>query len=228
MTENTLIDGSVAIGASDAGIYVGQSRNVVIRNSRAEFNVAGIEIENTIGADVHDNVATNNTGGILVFNMPDLKQPGHDTRVFNNQVVANNTKNFGAEGSAVASVPAGSGVVVNSNDNVEIFDNTIGGNNTANVLISSYSACSIPVNESSPRRSTRIPKASSSTATRFRKAAARRIGRRCRRCVRRCSATTGNLPDVVWDGIVNSGQVRRGAVAGCAVDLRRQRRHRTC
>ena len=109
MTQNTLVEGSVAIGASDAGIYVGQSQNVVIRNSRAEFNVAGIEIENTIGADVHDNVATNNTGGILVFNMPDLKQPGHNTRLFNNQVVGNNTKNFGAEGSAVASVPGGLG-----------------------------------------------------------------------------------------------------------------------
>ena len=32
-TENTLIEGAVAIGASDAGIYVGQSRNVVVRNS---------------------------------------------------------------------------------------------------------------------------------------------------------------------------------------------------
>ena len=60
-TENTLIDGAVAIGASDAGIYVGQSRNVIVRNSRAEYNVAGIEIENTIDADVYDNIATNNT-----------------------------------------------------------------------------------------------------------------------------------------------------------------------
>jgi parallel beta-helix repeat protein len=68
-TENTLIEGSVAIGASDAGIYVGQSRNVVVRDNRAEYNVAGIEIENTIGADVYDNLATNNTGGILVFNI---------------------------------------------------------------------------------------------------------------------------------------------------------------
>ncbi|MBL4680929.1 MAG: right-handed parallel beta-helix repeat-containing protein, partial [Pseudomonadales bacterium] len=39
--KNVLIDGSVAIGASDAGIYVGQSDQVVVKNSRAEFNVAG-------------------------------------------------------------------------------------------------------------------------------------------------------------------------------------------
>lgn len=137
-TENTLIEGSVAIGASDAGIYVGQSRNVVVRNSRAERNVAGIEIENTIGADVYDNVATGNTGGILVFNMPNLPQPGYATRVYRNRVEGNNHKNFGHKGTPVASVPAGSGVVINSNDQVEIFDNDIGEHKTANVIISSY------------------------------------------------------------------------------------------
>ncbi len=137
-TENTLIDGSVAIGASDAGIYVGQSRNVIVRNSRAEYNVAGIEIENTVHADVYDNVAVNNTGGILVFNMPDLPQAGHSTRIYNNRISDNNTPNFGVPGSAVAGIPAGSGIVINSNDKVEIFNNTIGNNQTANVLISSY------------------------------------------------------------------------------------------
>lgn len=136
-SENVLLDGNVVIGSSDAGVYVGQSRNVIVRNNRAEWNVAGIEIENTFDADVYDNVATNNTGGILVFNMPDLSQPGARTRVFRNEIVANNTKNFGVPGTAVANIPAGSGVVINSNDAVEIFDNTITGNKTANVIIAS-------------------------------------------------------------------------------------------
>ena len=64
---NVLIDGCVAIGASDAGIYVGQSKNIIVKNSTAEFNVAGIEIENSYYADVYNNTATNNTGGILVL-----------------------------------------------------------------------------------------------------------------------------------------------------------------
>lgn len=136
-TENTLIEGSVAIAASDAGIYVGQSRFVVVRNNLAEFNVAGIEIENTVHADVYKNVAINNTGGILVFNMPDLPQEGHSTRVFDNDITDNNTPNFAPAGTAVAGVPAGSGILVNSNDKVEIFANRIGNNQTANVLISS-------------------------------------------------------------------------------------------
>ena len=60
-SKNVLIDGCIAIGASDAGIYVGQSQNIIVRNSRAEFNVAGIEIENSYFADVYNNIATNNT-----------------------------------------------------------------------------------------------------------------------------------------------------------------------
>lgn len=136
-TRNVLIENSVAIGASDAGIYVGQSRDVIVRNSRAEFNVAGIEIENTVNADVYGNVATNNTGGILVFNMPALSQQGGAIRVFQNKVYRNNTANFGAKGTPVASVPAGSGIVVNSNDDVEIFDNEIRDNATTNIIVSS-------------------------------------------------------------------------------------------
>jgi parallel beta-helix repeat protein len=38
LTKNVLIEDSVAIGASDAGIYVGQSDGVIVRRSRAEAN----------------------------------------------------------------------------------------------------------------------------------------------------------------------------------------------
>ena len=83
---NVLIEDSVVNGASDAGIYVGQSRNIIVRRNRVEFNVAGIEIENSTDADVYENVATNNTGGILVFNLPGPPvQDGRRTRIFNNQ-----------------------------------------------------------------------------------------------------------------------------------------------
>lgn len=136
-TTNVLIEDTVTIGASDAGLYVGQSKDVIVRRNRAEYNVAGIEIENTVNADVYDNVATNNTGGILVFNMPQLQQVGGAVRVYDNEVFANNTENFGHPGTPVASVPAGTGVIVNSNDQVEIFNNEISDNQTGNVIISS-------------------------------------------------------------------------------------------
>ena len=59
-SKNVLIDGCVAIGASDAGIYVGQSQQIIVRNSSAHYNVAGIEIENSYFADVYNNLASHN------------------------------------------------------------------------------------------------------------------------------------------------------------------------
>ena len=139
LCSNVLIDSCVAIGASDAGIYVGQSRRVIVRDSRAERNVAGIEIENTIDADVYDNVATNNAGGLLVFDLPGLQQKaGRNVRLFRNRVFANNHINFATPGSAVSTVPAGTGVMIMATDQVEVFDNDINDNQTGNLALVSY------------------------------------------------------------------------------------------
>ncbi len=202
-TENVLVDGVVAIGASDAGIYVGQSRNVVVKNSRAEYNVAGIEIENTVHADVFDNVARNNTGGVLVFNMPDLPQLGHSTRVFDNDITGNNTANFGAPGSAVAGVPAGTGIIINSNDKVEIFNNRVGDNKTANVLISSAFSAAYSGEREAAADFDPYPEAifiydnsfgDAGSAPDREELEALRVG---------LFGETGSLPDIVWDGIAN-------------------------
>ncbi len=136
---DVLIDGCEAIGASDAGIYVGQSNRVIVRNSRAYRNVAGIEIENTLNADVYDNLAEDNTGGILVFDLPGLIQKkGGNVRVYNNMVKANNYKNYAPKGNTVADVPPGTGILVLATSDVEIFDNTIVNNRTYGVGITSY------------------------------------------------------------------------------------------
>ncbi len=138
-SSNVLIDGSVAIGASDAGIYVGQSSQIIVRNSRAEYNVAGIEIENSTFADVYDNIATNNTGGILVFDLPGLEvQGGQATRVHNNRIFENNTENFAPAGNIVANVPPGTGLLILANDNIEVFENEFTDNNNVNIMIYSY------------------------------------------------------------------------------------------
>jgi parallel beta-helix repeat protein len=138
-SEDILIEDCVVRGASDAGIYVGQSKDIVVRRNRAEFNVAGIEIENSYRADVYDNVATRNTGGILVFDLPGLpQQGGHSIRVFNNSIVQNDTPNFAPKGNIVASVPTGTGVLIMANRNVHVFNNTIADHGTINAMITSY------------------------------------------------------------------------------------------
>tara|TARA_A100001234_G_scaffold109624_1_gene96321 strand:- start:1021 stop:2238 length:1218 start_codon:yes stop_codon:yes gene_type:complete len=138
-SEDVLIDGCIAIGASDAGIYVGQSKNIIVRNSTAQYNVAGIEIENSYYADVYNNLASHNTGGILIFDLPDLpQQGGHHIRVFNNKSINNDTDNFAPEGNIVGEVPRGTGIIVMANSDVEIFNNEMSGNGTVNLSIVSY------------------------------------------------------------------------------------------
>lgn len=139
LCENVLIDSCIAIGASDAGIYVGQSKNIIVRNCEAYQNVAGIEIENSLNAEVYNNKAVGNTGGILVFDLPDLiqKKGGH-VRVYHNLVQNNNLKNFAPKGNIVGNVPKGTGMMVLATSDVEIFDNQILNNQTIGVSVISY------------------------------------------------------------------------------------------
>jgi len=146
--QNVLVEDSVAVGASDAGIYVGQSSHVIVRHNRAENNVAGIEIENSQYADVAENTATGNTGGILVFNLPDLPvQDGKFARVFNNRILSNNTSNFAPKGDIVAKVPTGTGLMIMATNHIEVFKNTIRENHTSNVSIVSYFVTENPIQD---------------------------------------------------------------------------------
>lgn len=137
--KGVMIDGCVAIGASDAGIYVGQSYDVTVRNCTARYNVAGIEIENCVNADVYNNTATENTGGILVFDLPELPlKRGRNIKIHNNTVLMNNHKNFAPKGNIVGQVPPGTGVMVLASENVEIYENKISQNRTASISVVSY------------------------------------------------------------------------------------------
>ena len=199
-SRNILIEDSSSWGASDAGIYVGQSTNIVVRRCHVEQNVAGIEIENSIHADVYDNVATGNTGGILVFNMPNLSQPGHSTRVFRNKVLKNNLGSFAAKGAAVASVPAGSGVVVNSNSQVEIFDNDIADNQTANLIISAYFSTNYYNKPGIDPHYDPYPRAIFIYDNRFSGGGDSPDGLELKTLKVAMFGLNGRFPDIVWDG----------------------------
>jgi parallel beta-helix repeat protein len=138
--KNLLVEDSVAKGAADSGIYVGQSENVVLRRNRVENNVDGFEIENTENVDAYENVATHNTGGMGVFNLPNLpRQGGKHVRVYNNQLVDNNTPNFAPKSlGPIYSLPTGTGMYILAIRDVEVFNNKIQNNNTVNVYIVHY------------------------------------------------------------------------------------------
>ncbi len=197
--QKVLIDNCVAKGASDAGIYVGQSDQVIVKNSLAEYNVAGIEIENTTNAKVHDCIAQNNTGGILVFDLPGLQKQGATTQIFNNKILNNNYKNFAPKGNVVAFVPPGTGVLILAAENVEVFDNEIIENKSFGAAIASYYVTEKPIEDKKynpyPRaiyfhnnvykRSKQMPTLKNPIG----KLAFIKFGRK--------------VPDIVYDGIIN-------------------------
>ena len=199
---DVLIDGCVAIGASDAGIYVGQSKNIIVRNSVAQYNVAGIEIENSYYADVYDNLASHNTGGILVFDLPDLpQQGGRHVRVFRNQVIDNDTDNFAPEGNIVGEVPRGTGIIIQANSDVEVFDNDISGNGTVNVSIVTYS------NETQDENYYPHPRSIQIHGNRFGEGGFDPDIETGELAAILFELSGGNMPDIFWDGILPTSQI---------------------
>lgn len=149
--KNVVIDECIASHSKDAGIYVGQSENIVVKNSLAFGNVAGIEIENSDNAEVFGNTARDNSGGILVFNLPGLpKSDGKGTKIYDNDIINNNHENFatplgeGPNGNTVTMIPPGSGIVLLAAKEVEIFNNRIHNNKTTGVAIASYQVTGFP------------------------------------------------------------------------------------
>jgi len=135
---HVLIEDSEAHGASDAGIYVGQTSDVIVRRTRAEYNVAGFEFENTYRAVFEDNVATNNVGGFLVFDLPGLSQYGEKNIVRNNKSYANNTDNFAPIGNIVGLTPRGTGMLILASDQLEIYGNEVHDNDTVGIAIVNF------------------------------------------------------------------------------------------
>ena len=201
LCERVLIERSVAIGASDAGIYVGQSRDAIVRDNRLEYNVVGIEIENTTAADVYRNEVTNNTGGVLVINMPNLPVKfSRQTRVFSNRIYANNTPNFTAPGNLIAKVPAGTGFMILASDEVEFFDNMVENNQSANAVIASFAATSKPENDVGYDP---YPSRVFLHDNRFKGGGDRPDAANMRALQLGKLGAQGRVPDIIWDGVVS-------------------------
>ncbi len=204
--EKVLVESCVARGASDAGIYVGQSRTIIVRHNKAFENVAGIEIENSIDADVYGNEAYHNTGGILVFDLPDLEvKKGGNCRVFDNKVWENNTANFAPKGNIVGRVPQGTGIILLAANNVEIFRNQVTNNRTVGVSIVSYFISENPILDSAYYP---YPTAIHIHDNQFSRKKQRATGKGRMGKLYRFKLRFGkNVPDIVYDGILDAALV---------------------
>ena len=144
-SKNILMEKCEASYAMDAGIYVGQSTNVIVRDNYVHNNVAGLEIENTINGEVYNNLAKYNTGGMLIFDMPDLPQANGDKiKFYNNIMEDNNGENFAPEGMVVSTIPPGSGMIIMSHSNIEAYNNTINNHKTLGMAVNSWLFTGVP------------------------------------------------------------------------------------
>jgi parallel beta-helix repeat protein len=189
-----LIEKNDVSGATDSGIYVGQSTNAIVRNNVVHGNPGGIEIENTTHAEVYGNHAFDNAGGILVFNNPGLPiENGLYSNVHDNLLEGNNHSNFGV--GLVSGVPVGEGLLIVAASQTEVHSNTVLNNNSTGVLIVSctlfnnFKACPTtngyyPWAESNWVHDNAFGGNGSSPDPQF-------------------SILGAPLPDIVWDGDVN-------------------------
>lgn len=137
--KNGLIEHNVLTGIEDAAIYVGMCDNIDVLNNEVFGNVAGIEIENSRHCLVENNLAYDNTGGVLAFITPGLPiKTTYDVIIRNNFITKNNHENFGAPGSIVSGIPPGTGVLVMAADDVIIENNIISGNDNAGIIITDF------------------------------------------------------------------------------------------
>lgn len=133
---NVLVERVEVTGVDDAGIYAGQCEQVVVRESVVYGNVLGIEIENTLGAEVYDNHAYDNSIGIFLVLLPNLtSKVSSGAKVYNNLVEDNNHENFAPAGNIASVAPPGVGILILSSDENEVYGNTIRNNKTAGSVI---------------------------------------------------------------------------------------------
>ena len=209
-SKNVLIENCVAKGASDTGIYVGQSQDVIIRGNDVEYNVAGIESENTNRDDIYMNTSTHNSGGILVFNLPGLQvENAGQTRVFMNMVMDNNTANFAPSGNIVGMVPTGSGFVGLAAHNVEIFQNTFDNERTMNLGIASYTIIGNP-NDANYDVYPDTFYIHDNTFTGTSTMASGPLGALVDLALAELPTPTTTVPDMIWDGVVDPAKAATG------------------
>lgn len=133
---NGLVELNKLSGIEDAAIYIGMCDNIDVRNNEVYESVAGIEIENSRHCLVENNYVHDNTGGLLAFITPGLPiKTCYDVIFRENFVINNNHDNFGAEGSVVATIPPGTGLLILAADDVVIENNFFVGNKSFGIVI---------------------------------------------------------------------------------------------
>ena len=149
LSSDGLINGNVASGAHDTGIYIGQSHDVHVTENIAHDNVSGFEVENSISIEVDHNESFNNTAGILMFIEPDsVIMVSRNNQIHDNFVHDNNSPNSCVvPGDDICLVPPGIGISGAAGDHNVLAHNRVTRNQTIGILLTDMcTALQIPPN----------------------------------------------------------------------------------
>jgi len=187
--QDLLIEDCAAFSAAGSGIYLGRSRNVIVRRCHLEQNVAGLVVTASTLVDVTASVATGNSVGVLVSGAGGVR--GEGTRLFGNHIYKNNLANFAPRAAVAVGLSAGTGVALRAASRVEVFDNDISENQSANIFIGTAA--------SGASAAARYPDEIFIHDNRFTGGGnAPQDGQL--RVIRATLFGDGPLPDIVWDG----------------------------
>ena len=215
-SSHVLVEHCYVSGASDTGVYVGQSHDIIIRDNEVTGNVAGIEIENSTDAEVYRNHAHGNTGGILVFNLPGLEvKDGKRANVHDNVIEDNNLENFAPAGGIIASLPAGTGMFILASDDNELHDNTIQQHQSQGISILSWVVTLRDEDGAKDREYDWFPERNNVHDNRLSDNGATPQGASAL-----IAGTVGRaeLADLIWDGVVNPATLGPDAAASADSD----------
>ena len=131
-----LISNCTAQGSNDTGIYVGQSKQIVLTHNLVFDNVNGLEIENSSFVVAEGNLSQDNTVGILEDLLPGLTiETSAFNLVANNIVVHNNRPNTAVAGDVAAAEPSGIGILLVGGSQNATIGNYVSQNGYAGIVL---------------------------------------------------------------------------------------------
>jgi parallel beta-helix repeat protein len=142
LSKNGLITHSRSTGsATDSGIWVETSENVVVSYSYVADNVNGFEVSNSDDVLLVHNEATNNTLGFSILLLPDIFDDRAGAKRIDardNYVHDNNRPNTARPGSILSFVPRGIGMLYLGVDESLIKNNRVEDNDFTGIAITDY------------------------------------------------------------------------------------------
>jgi parallel beta-helix repeat protein len=145
LSANGLVKNNVSYGALDSALWVEASENVRVIGNELYNSPTGFEV--TVSNEVYaeDNDIHDNTVGVGLYHpssagLPPLEPVERNGfwQVVNNHIHDNNFPNPAPEGSIVAELPPGIGILVTGVDNLEIEGNLIENNDFLGIALTNY------------------------------------------------------------------------------------------